>query len=40
MKSILLILFSLFNPLNGCIHDGNNYKDGDTWVCLLFHHFY
>lgn len=32
MKSILLILFFLINPLNGCIHDGNNYKDGDTWV--------
>ncbi|KAM3717895.1 Uncharacterized protein ACO02O_01914 [Dirofilaria immitis] len=35
MASILLILFFLINPISylyGCIHNGNNYKDGETWV--------
>ncbi|CAG9538185.1 unnamed protein product [Cercopithifilaria johnstoni] len=32
MVSIFLILFFLINPTNGCVHDGKNYKDGDTWV--------
>uniref|UniRef100_A0A1I8EW57 Abnormal cell migration protein 18-like fibronectin type I domain-containing protein n=1 Tax=Wuchereria bancrofti TaxID=6293 RepID=A0A1I8EW57_WUCBA len=32
MESVLLIVLFLINPLNGCIHDGNTYKDGDTWV--------
>uniref|UniRef100_A0A8R1XXP9 Abnormal cell migration protein 18-like fibronectin type I domain-containing protein n=1 Tax=Onchocerca volvulus TaxID=6282 RepID=A0A8R1XXP9_ONCVO len=35
MESILLIVFFLINPLrcvHGCVHDGNNYKDGETWV--------
>uniref|UniRef100_A0A0R3RRR3 Ig-like domain-containing protein n=1 Tax=Elaeophora elaphi TaxID=1147741 RepID=A0A0R3RRR3_9BILA len=29
---LLLILFHLINSINGCVHDGNNYKDGDTWI--------